>query len=197
MNIEKYTQKSVDAIRKAQSIAVMQSNSIIEPIHVFAGLIKQDNGLIPQLITKMNLDSDVVSSKIDREIDSLPKVTGSGRNSNIGISSETERMFNSAEATASKMKDEFVSVEHIMLSLLECRDSTVSRIADSFGITKDKFLKVLMQVRGNTRVTGENPEETYDVLAKYGQELVGLARKHKLDPVIGRDSEIRNVIRIL
>ena len=197
MNIEKYTQKSVDAIRKAQSIAVMQSNSIIEPIHVFAGLIKQDNGLIPQLITKMNLDSDVVSSKIDREIDSLPKVTGSGRNSNIGISAETERMFNSAEATASKMKDEFVSVEHIMLSLLECRDSTVSRIADSFGITKDKFLKVLMQVRGNTRVTGENPEETYDVLAKYGQELVGLARKHKLDPVIGRDSEIRNVIRIL
>lgn len=197
MNAEKLTQKSADAIRKAQSIAVMQANSIIEPIHLLGGLLKQENGLIPQLIKKMNVDADMLESETDARIGGLPKVTGSGRSSNTGISAECDRVLTTAENIAANMKDEYVSVEHIMLALIESKDRDVSAVLKTFNIDRDSFLTALMSVRGNTRVTGENPEETYDVLAKYGQELVGLARKNKLDPVIGRDSEIRNVIRIL
>ncbi len=197
MNAEKFTQKSADAVRKAQSIAVMQSNNIIEPVHLLSGLLKQDNGLIPQLIKRMNIDADIFDSETDKKINQLPKVTGSGRSSNIGLSSESDRVLTSAEKIASNMKDEFISVEHIMLALIECKDSILTKLFAAFNITKEKFLSALMSVRGNTRVTNENPEDTYDVLAKYGQELVELARQNKLDPVIGRDSEIRNVIRIL
>ena len=197
MNAERFTQKSADAVRKAQSIAVMQSNNVIEPIHLLAGLLRQENGLIYQLITKMGLDAGIFDSEINKSISALPKVTGSGRSSNIGISAESDRILTAAEGIASNMKDEYISVEHIMLALIDSKDKDVSRLFSAFGIDRDKFLNALMSVRGNTRVTSENPEETYDVLAKYGQELVGLARKNKLDPVIGRDSEIRNVIRIL
>ncbi len=197
MNAEKLTQKSIDAVRKAQSIAVMQSNSVIEPIHLLAGLVRQENGLIPQLLKKMNIDEDIIDSEIEKHINTLPKVTGSGRSSNLGISAECDRVLTVAEDIASKMKDEYVSVEHLMLSLINSRDRSTSEVFSSFNITRDSFLNALMSVRGNTRVTTENPEDTYDVLAKYGQELVGLARSNKLDPVIGRDSEIRNVIRIL
>ena len=197
MTFEKFTQKSKDAVIKAQSIAVMECNSVIEPVHILSGVMKQDNGLIPQLIQKMGIDSELLNNEIEKKIQSLPKVTGSGRNGNIGISAETDRMLTSAEQIASNMKDEFVSVEHIMLALIQCNNKETSQIMKNFNISKDKFLAVLMEVRGNTRVTSENPEDTYDVLSKYGQELVELARKNKLDPVIGRDSEIRNVIRIL
>lgn len=197
MNAEKLTQMSADAIRKSQSIAVMQSNSIIEPIHFLAALLKQENGLIPQLIKKMGIDSDMLEREADKKIGMLPKVTGSGRSSNIGISAEADRLLTSAEQTASDMKDEFISVEHIMLALIDSKDKDVHQILSAFGIEREKFLTALMTVRGSARVTTENPEDTYDVLAKYGQELVGLARRNKLDPVIGRDSEIRNVIRIL
>lgn len=197
MNAEKLTQKSMDAIRKAQSTAVMQSNQVIEPVHLLAGLLKQENGLIPQLLRKMNIDSDIFEGETDKKINALPKVTGSGRSSNIGISVECDRIITSAEKIASDMKDEFVSVEHLMLALIQSGDKDVAQLFRTFNITRDSFLSVLMTVRGNTRVTSENPEETYDVLTKYGQELVGLARQNKLDPVIGRDSEIRNVIRIL
>lgn len=197
MNAEKLTQKSMDAVRKAQSIAVMHSNQIIEPIHLLAGLLKQENGLIPQLLRKMNIDADIFESETDKKLDSLPKVTGSGRSSNLGISSESDRVLTSAEKIASDMKDEFISVEHIMLALIDSKDKDVSQLCKTFNISCENFLSALMSVRGNTRVTTENPEDTYDVLAKYGQELVELARKNKLDPVIGRDSEIRNVIRIL
>ncbi len=197
MNAEKLTQKSIDAVRKAQSIAVMQSNPVIEPLHLLAGLIKQENGLIPQLIRKMNIDPQLFESETDKKIRSLTKVTGSGRSSNIGLSNECDRIITSAEAVASNMKDEFVSVEHLMLALIDSKDKDVAQLMSLFNINRDAFLNVLMSVRGNTRVTTENPEDTYDVLTKYGQELVGLARRNKLDPVIGRDSEIRNVIRIL
>ncbi|MBO5164147.1 MAG: ATP-dependent chaperone ClpB [Ruminococcus sp.] len=197
MNAEKLTQKSADAIRKAQSIAVMQANNIIEPIHILGGLLGQENGLIPQLIKKMNIDPDMLERETDKRIGGLPKVTGSGRSSNIGISAECDRTLTTAENIAANMKDEYVSVEHIMLALIESKDRDVSAVLKMFNIERDSFLSALMSVRGNTRVTGENPEETYDVLTKYGQELVGLARQNKLDPVIGRDSEIRNVIRIL
>ncbi|HOF68974.1 MAG TPA: AAA family ATPase, partial [Ruminococcus sp.] len=197
MTFEKFTQKSKDAVIKAQSIAVMECNSVIEPVHILSGVMKQDNGLIPQLIQKMGIDSELLNNEIEKKIQSLPKVTGSGRSGNIGISAETDRILTSAEQIASNMKDEFVSVEHIMLALIQCNNKETSQIMKNFNISKDKFLAVLMEVRGNTRVTSENPEDTYDVLSKYGQELVELARKNKLDPVIGRDSEIRNVIRIL
>ena len=197
MNAEKMTQKSIDAVRKAQSIAVMQSNSIIEPIHLLSGLLKQENGLIPQLLKKMNVDVDIFDSEVDKKIGMLPKVTGSGRSAQMALSAEADRVLTGAESIASNMKDEFVSVEHIMLSLIESKDRDVSQLLRTFNIIRDSFLSALMSVRGNTRVTNENPEDTYDVLTKYGQELVGLAKKNKLDPVIGRDSEIRNVIRIL
>lgn len=197
MNAEKLTQKSMDAVRKAQSTAVMQSNQVIEPVHLLAGLLKQENGLIPQLLRKMNIAPDIFEGETDKKINSLPKVTGSGRSSNVGISVECDRIINSAEKIASDMKDEFVSVEHLMLALIQSGNKEVTQLFSTFNITRDSFLSALMTVRGNTRVTSENPEETYDVLTKYGQELVGLARQNKLDPVIGRDSEIRNVIRIL
>ena len=197
MNAEKLTQKSMDAVRKAQSLAVMRANSIIEPIHLFGGLLKQEGGLIPQLMRKMGIDADLIENEADRRMDSLPKVTGSGRSSNIGISANCDRVLTSAEEIAANMKDEYISVEHIMLALIDCKDRDIADIMQMFGIDRERFLSALMSVRGNTRVTGENPEETYDVLAKYGQELVGLARQNKLDPVIGRDSEIRNVMRIL
>lgn len=197
MNAEKLTQKSMDAVRKAQSIAVMNSNSMIEPVHILAGLLKQENGLIPQLLRRMNADPDIFESETDKKINGLSKVTGSGRSSNIGLSVECDKVIVSAEKIASDMKDEFVSVEHLMLALIECRNRETEQLFRTFNITRDAFLNALMAVRGNTRVTSENPEETYDVLTKYGQELVGLARQNKLDPVIGRDSEIRNVIRIL
>jgi len=197
MNAEKLTQKSIDAVRKAQNIAVMQSNQIIEPVHVLAGLLKQENGLIPQLLKKMNIDTDIFESETDKKINALPKVTGSGRSNKVALSADTDRIFTNAENIASNMKDEFVSVEHIMLSLIESKDRDISQLFRTFNISRDAFLSALMSVRGNTRVTSENPEETYDVLTKYGQELVGLAKRNKLDPVIGRDSEIRNIIRIL
>ena len=197
MNAEKFTQKSVDVIRKAQSIAVMMSNQVIEPVHILAGLVKQDGGLIPQLLKKMNIDTDIFGQEVDRKISALPKVTGSGRSNEVGITADCDRMLNSAEKIASDMKDEFISVEHIMLALIDCKDRDVSQLMKNFAITKENFLSALMSVRGNTCVTSENPEDTYDVLTKYGQELVDLARRNKLDPVIGRDSEIRNVIRIL
>ena len=197
MNAEKLTQKSMDAVRKAQSLAVMRANSVIEPIHLFGGLLKQEGGLIPQLLRKMGIDADLIENETDRRMDSLPKVTGSGRSSNIGISADCDRVLTSAEEIAANMKDEYISVEHIMLALIDCKDRDAAAVMQMFGIDRERFLSALMSVRGNTRVTGENPEETYDVLAKYGQELVGLARQNKLDPVIGRDSEIRNVMRIL
>lgn len=196
MNAEKLTQMSMDAVRKAQSIAVMNSNQLILPIHLLAGLIKQENGLIPQLIRKMNKDPQILESEINKKIGALPKVTGSG-SGNLGLSGELDRVMTSAEDIAAKMKDDFVSVEHLMLSIIASRDKDTAQLLEAFGITRDSFLTALMSVRGNTRVTSENPESTYDVLAKYGQELVELARKNKLDPIIGRDSEIRNVIRIL
>jgi len=197
MNTEKYTKQTVASIIKAQNIAVMNSNQIVEPLHILAGLLKQENGLIPQLLKKMNIDTDMFEAETDKKLGALPKVTGSGRSSNVGISGDTDRMLMTAEKIAEKMKDEYVSVEHVFLAILGCKNKDTDALLKAFNISQDAFLNALMSVRGNTRVTSENPEETYDVLTKYGQELVGLAMRNKLDPVIGRDSEIRNVIRIL
>ena len=198
MNAQKLTQKSVEAIQNAQNVAVEYQNNAIEPEHLTYSLLNQENGLIAQLMTKMNIDSQSLSNSVLSVISQMPKVSGSGRQSGaVYISNEADRIMVDAEKNASNMKDEYVSVEHIFLSILENPTQKLKEIFKAFSVDKNSFLKVLMEVRGNTKVTSQNPEETYDVLAKYGQELVELARNNKLDPVIGRDSEIRNVIRIL
>lgn len=198
MNAQKLTQKSIEAVQSAQDLAIEYQNNAIEPEHLAYSLLNQENGLIPQLMTKMNIENQSVSNSVLSVISQMPKVSGSGRQSgSVYISGEADRIMVNAEKLAKNMKDEYVSVEHIFLSIIENPTDKLKEIFKVFSIDKNKFLKVLMEVRGNTKVTSQNPEETYDVLAKYGQELVGLARNNKLDPVIGRDSEIRNVIRIL
>ncbi|MBQ5319315.1 MAG: ATP-dependent chaperone ClpB [Oscillospiraceae bacterium] len=198
MNAQKFTKKSLDAINEAQSIAIEYSNMNVEQEHLLLSLLRQENGLIPQLITKMGTDASAFESVIEKRIGEVPKVTGSGREAGtVYITRDVDNTLNTAENTAKTMHDDFVSVEHIMLALFDTANDKLQKLFSTFVITKPKFLEVLKDVRGNQRVTSDNPEETYDVLKKYGQDLVELARQNKLDPVIGRDSEIRNVIRIL
>ncbi len=198
MNAQKFTQKSMEAIQNAQSIALSAQNMHIEQLHLFLALVQQEGGLIGQLLQKLNINLNQLQTAVQTAISQMPAVTGSGRQpGQILISQDVDKALNQAEQQASKMKDEYVSVEHIFLALLENPNNDLKKILNQFRIDKNQFLQVLMQVRGNTRVTSENPEETYDVLTKYGQNLTELARQSKLDPVIGRDSEIRNVIRIL
>ncbi|MBE6876962.1 MAG: ATP-dependent chaperone ClpB [Ruminococcus sp.] len=198
MNAQKFTQKSMEAIQNAQSIALSAQNMHIEQLHLFQALIQQEGGLIGQLLQKLNINLNQLQNAVQTAINSIPAVTGSGRQpGQILISQDVDKALNQAEQQAAKMKDEYVSVEHIFLALLEHPDNELKKILNQFHIDTNQFLQVLMQVRGNTRVTSENPEETYDVLKKYGQNLTELAKQSKLDPVIGRDSEIRNVIRIL
>lgn len=198
MNEQKFTQKSIEVINSAHSLAVSNESMQIEQEHLLYALLSQDNGLILELIKKMGIDADRFTSEVKRVMDGLPGVSGPGREPDkVYVSQDVDKALNTAEKNATKMKDEYVSVEHIFMGLLEVPNSHLSEIFRLFNITKDKFLKVLMTVRGNTRVTNDTPEDTYNVLEKYGSELVSLARKQKLDPVIGRDEEIRNVIRIL
>ncbi|MBR4318760.1 MAG: AAA family ATPase, partial [Oscillospiraceae bacterium] len=198
MNAQKFTQKSMEALQSAQSVALSAQNMHIEQLHLFQALIQQDGGLIGQLLQKLNINLNQLQNAVQTAINNIPAVTGSGRQpGQILIAQDVDKVLNQAEQQASKMKDEYVSVEHIFLALLEFPNNDLKKILNQFQIDKNQFLQVLMQVRGNTRVTSENPEETYDVLKKYGQDLTDLARQSKLDPVIGRDSEIRNVIRIL
>lgn len=198
MNPQKCTQKTIEALQLAQSSAIEYQNNAVEPEHLVYALLSQENGLISQLMQKMNIDLSALIGSVVQIISAMPKVTGSGRQSEaVYISNETDRILVGAENQAKNMKDEYVSVEHVFLSVLDSPTSKLKEIFRAFSLDKNKFLEVLTQVRGNTRVTSQNPEETYDVLAKYGQELVSLAKNNKLDPVIGRDSEIRNVIRIL
>ncbi len=198
MNTQKLTQKSIEVIQNAQNIAVSNSNQQIDQLHLLLSLLTQQDGLIPQLIKSIGADETAMSEQAEKCVSELPKVTGSGRRPDeVYITADTDKALTAAEESAKRMGDEFISVEHIFIGLLEKARDKTKDILNAFGITKDKFLTALKTVRGNTRVTSDNPEGTYDVLKKYGQDLVELARKNKLDPVIGRDSEIRNVIRIL
>ncbi len=198
MNAQKFTQKSLEAVQNAQSIAISAQSQQIEQVHLFAALVSQEGGLIGQMMQKLGVDAGALRQTLQSTIDSMPAVTGSGREPDkVYVSRDVDVALTAAEQLAAKMKDEYVSVEHIALCLIEKPDSRLKKILDQYHITKDAFLQALVQVRGNTRVTSENPEDTYDVLTKYGSDLTDLARKNKLDPVIGRDSEIRNVIRIL
>ncbi|MBO5376972.1 MAG: ATP-dependent chaperone ClpB [Ruminiclostridium sp.] len=198
MNTQKLTRKSVEAIQNAQSIAVSNSNQQIDTLHLLLSLLTQQEGLIPQLLKSMGVDEAAMAEQAEKSVSALPRVTGSGRRPDeVYITQDTDRVLNCAEETAERMGDEYVSVEHIFLALIEKGKDKTKEILSAFNVTKDKFLAALKNVRGNTNVTSDNPENTYDVLKKYGQDLVELARNNKLDPVIGRDSEIRNVIRIL
>ena len=198
MNAQKFTQKSLEAIGEAQSIAVRNSNQSVDEEHLLLALLSQESGLIPQLFTKMGVDTKAIEIRLEQAVNAIPKVQIGGQAADsVYVSQELNRALTEAEQKAERMKDEYVSVEHVFLGILEYPNKAVSEIFKSCGVDKSKFLQALQQVRGNAQVTSQNPEETYDVLAKYGQELVSLARNNKLDPVIGRDNEIRNVIRIL
>ena len=198
MNFEKFTQKSIEAVRKAQESAISHGNQAVEAVHIFESLLSDDGGLIPELITMLAKDSGIILSEARAAVSSLPKISGSGYSKDsVYLSRGGEKLLVNAEKESRAMSDEFVSVEHIMLALFDTDDRKVSEILKKNGINRGDFLAVLRKIRGNTKVTGENPESTYNVLEKYGQDLVALAREHKLDPVIGRDDEIRNVIRIL
>ena len=197
MNIQKFTQKSIEAIQKAQSLAIENENSQIDQEHLLFALLTQENSLIKELLKKMNVKEEFEKA-IQREIKNKPSMhTNSRQMDQVYIARDVDEALNAAENTAKNMKDEYVSVEHIMLGLMDKANSKLKELFRTFNIDKNSFLKVLSEVRGGQRVTSDNPEETYDALKKYGTDLVEMARKQKLDPVIGRDDEIRNVIRIL
>ncbi len=198
MNTQKFTKKSLEAIQSAQSLTVEYQNMQVEQVHLLAALLGQEDGLIPQLLQKMQVDVVQMETMVDQEISKISRVSGPGREPDkIYISQDVDKALNRSEKLADNMKDEYVSVEHIFLALITEADHTLREIFSRFSITKDTFLQALASVRGNTRVTSDTPEDTYDALKKYGTDLVEQARQQKLDPIIGRDDEIRNVIRIL
>ena len=196
MNMNQYTQKSVEALRDMQSAALENGNQQVEQIHLLYALVSKEDGLIPNLITQSGASTEQLKTLTEQAISSLPKVTGVQADK-LYLSRELDSAFNEAESQAKKMKDEFVSVEHLMLALFSKGDIKIKDIFRNAVLTKDAFLTALKNIRGNRNITSDNPEETYDVLKKYGQDLVAKAKEQKLDPVIGRDDEIRNVIRIL
>ncbi len=197
MNIQKFTKKSLETIQTAQNIAVENKNSQVELLHLLLALIEQDNSLIKELFIKMNIPNDF-EFDLKSKVEKMPKVIGGARESDkIYVSQDVDLVLVDSEKIAEKMKDDYVSVEHIMLSIFDNSNKEVKELFKKYNVTKNAFLKALSSVRGNARVTSDTPEETYDALKKYGQDLVALARSQKLDPVIGRDVEIRNVIRIL
>ena len=198
MNAQKCTQKSLEAIKDAQNLAIEYQNMQIDTPHLTYALLNQPDGLIPQLLSKMNVEPAALAQSMRGVIERLPKVTGPGREPDkIYVSQEADKILNAAEKKAEQMQDEYISVEHIFLSILENASGETRKALQAFNINQNAFLQVLQSVRGNTRVTSDSPESTYDALKKYGHDLVEEARQNKLDPVIGRDSEIRNVIRIL
>ena len=197
MNIQKFTQKSLETIQHAQTIATENQNAQVEEEHLLYSLLEQENSLIKELLKKIST-IEGFEKELKTYIDKMPKMTGGAiQSDSIYVSQDVNKILADAEITAKKMKDEYVSVEHIMLAIFDNANSNIKNLFKKYGINKNEFLKVLADVRGNVRITNDNPEDTYDVLKKYGQDLTGLAREQKLDPVIGRDSEIRNVIRIL
>lgn len=198
MNLQKFTQKSLEAVKLAQNLAVENGNQQMRQEHLLIALTEQQDGLIAEIFEKIGSDSRQIVTLLKQEVDKLPKVSGSGIDPNrIYVSNDVEQALLEAETQAKLMKDEFISVEHIMLGILQKPQDNIKRILSDTGIHTNRFLTALKDIRGNQRVTTDNPEETYDVLKKYGQDLVELAQQQKLDPVIGRDEEIRNVIRIL
>ena len=198
MNAQNFTKKSIEAIQSAQQSAISNQNNQIESLHLLYALLTQEQGLIPHLLTKMNVSVSSMTQSVSEDIAKLPRVSGPGREiDKVYVSSEVDKILSESEKIAKSMSDEYISVEHIMLALIEVSSGYCEKLLKAYGIAKKPFMAVLTEIRGNTHVTSEEPEGTYDVLNKYGYDLVERAKEQKIDPVIGRDSEIRNVIRIL
>ena len=197
MTLQNFTQKSQEAVQEAQNLAIRNNHQQLEQIHLLAALLQQDGGLIPQLLTKMGVTVESLSAAAMAEVSKLPGVTGAREADKIYISNALNQTLIAAQDRAEHMKDEYVSVEHLFLGLLDTAQGSVKSLFGTYRITPDAAMKALQAVRGNQRVTTDNPEGTYDALEKYGTDLVKRAREQKMDPVIGRDEEIRNVIRIL
>ncbi len=199
MNVEKMTLRVQQDLNDANSTAVRYNHQQIEVIHLFSALVEQEDGLIPNIFTKMGIDIKGLKNSINAKLKSMPTVSGSGADGGgVYITRQVESVLVKAEEIAKQFKDSYVSVEHLMLAIIDVdKNGQVGDILRNYGIDKNKFMKVLGEVRGNQRVDTQDPEGTYDALAKYGTNLVDLAKKHKLDPVIGRDEEIRRTVRIL
>ena len=198
MDVEKLTLKVQQTINDSQKIAVQYNHQQLEPFHLFTALIFQEDGLIPNIFSKMNINIIVLRDDIKRELNEMPKVLGEGaQNNGVYATRAFEEIFIRAESISKDFNDSYISVEHVMLSLMEAKSTPIKKILDRFNIRKDKFLSVLQEVRGNQRVDTQDPEGTYEALVKYGRNLIEDAKKHKLDPVIGRDEEIRRIVRIL
>ncbi len=198
MTPQNFTQKSLEAVQTAQSIATTYGSQQVEQCHLLLALLEAENGLVPQLITGMGLTLPSFHAAARALVERQPRVSGPGREpGKIYISQGVDQALNAAQETAKQMKDEYVSVEHLLLALLKTADRELAQLLQTYHVTEEGVLQALSSVRGNQRVTSDNPEETYDALKKYGTDLVERARQNKLDPVIGRDEEIRNVIRIL
>ena len=197
MNFNNYTQKSIEAVQSAQQLAVQNSHQQMEQVHLLLALLQQEGGLIPQLLKKMDVTVESLEAAAEAELRKIPGVRTSQAMDSFYVSADVQAAFNAAEQQAQTMKDEYVSVEHLFLGLLETARGGVKELFKTYQITRERVLKALQEVRGNQRVTTDNPEGTYDALEKYGTDLVKRAREQKMDPVIGRDEEIRNVIRIL
>ncbi len=192
---EKMTIKTQEALGAAQQLAASNQNGSIEPEHLLLSLLDQEGGLIGSILQKIGANPPYVRSKIETELKRLPQATGSGVQ--VYLSSSLHHALDSAQREADAMNDEFVSTEHLLLGLIEEKDSKVSSLLADSGVTRDSVLAALKDLRGDERVTDQNPEEKYQALAKYGRDLTELAEKGKLDPVIGRDDEIRRVIQVL
>ncbi len=198
MNMNQFTQKSLAAIQGAQDIAVEHGNQQLEQEHLLLALLSDEQGFIPQLLSAMGMTVPSFTAAVTAQVEKLPKVSGGGREAGqVYIAQDVDKALKAAESTAQSMKDEYISVEHIFLGLLDSANRSLKELFRTYNVTKEKVMQALASVRGNQRVTSDNPEETYDALKKYGTDLVERARQNKLDPVIGRDDEIRNVIRIL
>ena len=198
MDIEKMTVRVQKSLNEAYQIAVKKHNQQVDVIHLFAALVNQEDGLIPNIFEKMNISVTALKSSIDEELDKLPQIYGEGINSQgVTASRNIEEVLIKAQDISKDFKDSYISVEHVMLAIMDMNVSNVKKILRMYNINKNEFLQVLSNVRGSQRVESQDPEGTYDALAKFGTNLVELAKQHKLDPVIGRDEEIRRVIRIL
>ena len=197
MNLNTYTQKSLEAVQSARELAVSNGHQQLEQVHLFLALLQQEGGLVPQLLRKTGITAESLEAAAKTELQRIPSVRASRDADRFYISADADAAFTAAETQAQVMKDEYVSVEHLLLGLLEAARGSVKNLLDTYRITKEHLLKALQEVRGNQRVTTDNPEGTYEALEKYGTDLVKRARDQKMDPVIGRDAEIRNVVRIL
>ena len=195
-NFNKLTLKSQEAIQKAQDLASDNSNQQIEPAHLFEALLTEKEGIVNSMLLKLGVNKDLLESRVEEIIKSYPKVSGAGAG-NIAISRELADILEKSSKEAAGMNDEYVSVEHLLLGIADAKRTKVGELLNSSGVTKDNILKILKEVRGSARVTGQNPEETFQSLEKYGRNLNQLAAKGKLDPVIGRDQEIRRVLQVL